>query len=223
MKAFRTLSPLDTNRTVSIPVGWWVRPAPGTDCACKVIDERMGEDMDAIELPEHSTTNALERGRNIAAAKRMVCGAQFRRRAGVTRQRSVVCVRSDDDSLQDFPTLWTLVRYAIRAASLVANNRCNANDDFRQLAMAKIRGGPGENRWMGRRIADPEIALVGVARDQGIDVECSIRDRTELEAALRCGLTAVGDDKPCLIGIYVAPQYGSTSLSRSRAKAQQRS
>ena len=54
---------------------------------------------------------------------------------------------------------------AIGAA--VANNRSFYNDEVHQERVARLRGRPIENKWIGQRISDPDIDIAGLARAQG--------------------------------------------------------
>ena len=50
---------------------------------------------------------------------------------------------------------------------MVANNRSFFNDELHQERVARMRNRPVENRWIGQRIADPEIDLAQLAQAQG--------------------------------------------------------
>ena len=50
---------------------------------------------------------------------------------------------------------------------LVANNRSFYNDELHQERVAKERGRPVENTWIGQRIDEPDIDLAMMARGAG--------------------------------------------------------
>jgi hypothetical protein len=50
---------------------------------------------------------------------------------------------------------------------VVANNRSFFNDEMHQERMARQRGRPVENKWIGQRIDDPPLDIRGFARAQG--------------------------------------------------------
>ena len=60
--------------------------------------------------------------------------------------------------------LWTAAHYRIPLLIVVANNRSFFNDELHQERVARMRSRPVENRWIGQRIADPEIDLAGHRR-----------------------------------------------------------
>jgi thiamine pyrophosphate-dependent acetolactate synthase large subunit-like protein len=128
--------------------------------------------------------------------------------------RPVVSVLGDGDFMQGVTALWTAAHYSIPALFIVSNNRSNFNDELHQEAVAKIRGRPPENRWIGQRIADPEVDLCSLARGQGVEAEGPIKTVPDLEAAIRRGLDAVKAGRPYLIDAHVVPGYASPPLSR---------
>jgi len=50
---------------------------------------------------------------------------------------------------------------------IVANNRSFYNDELHQERVAKERGRPVENKWIGQRIDQPDIDLAAMGRAQG--------------------------------------------------------
>src|SRR4051794_41507557 len=63
--------------------------------------------------------------------------------------------------------LWTATHYRIPLLIVVANNRSFYNDEVHQERVARMRNRPVENKWIGQRLADPEIDLAAMARAQG--------------------------------------------------------
>jgi thiamine pyrophosphate-dependent acetolactate synthase large subunit-like protein len=128
--------------------------------------------------------------------------------------RPVVSVLGDGDFMQGVTALWTAAHYSIPALFIVSNNRSNFNDEIHQEAVAKTRGRPPENRWIGQRISDPTVDLVAMARGQGVEAEGPVSDVASLEAAIRRGLDVVRSGKPYLIDAHVTPGYANPPLSR---------
>jgi len=64
-------------------------------------------------------------------------------------------------------SVWTAVHYRIPLLILVANNRSFYNDEVHQERVAVARNRPVDNKWIGQRIADPDIDIGMVARGQG--------------------------------------------------------
>lgn len=128
--------------------------------------------------------------------------------------RPVVSVLGDGDFMQGVTALWTAAHYGIPALFIVSNNRSNFNDELHQEAVAKMRGRPPENRWIGQRMSEPVVDLAGMARAQGVEAEGPVGTLTELKAAIRRGLAAVRDGRPYLIDAHVTPGYSNPPLSR---------
>ncbi|MGV6871797.1 thiamine pyrophosphate-binding protein [Pseudochelatococcus sp. B33] len=128
--------------------------------------------------------------------------------------RPVVSVLGDGDFLQGVTALWTAAHYGIPALFIVSNNRSNFNDEIHQEAVAKARGRPVENRWIGQRMSEPVVDLAAMARAQGVEAEGPVRTVDMLEAAIERGLTVVRQGKPYLIDAHVTPGYASPPLSR---------
>ncbi|WP_137388517.1 thiamine pyrophosphate-binding protein [Rhodoligotrophos defluvii] len=128
--------------------------------------------------------------------------------------RIVVSVLGDGDFLQGCTALWSAAHYEIPALFIISNNRSNFNDELHQEAVAKRRGRPVENRWIGQRIDEPPVDLAGLARAQGVAAEGPIRDHARLEQALQRALEEVQAGKPYLIDVHVAAGYANPPFSR---------
>ena len=97
--------------------------------------------------------------------------------------RLAIGICGDGDFLMGVTALWTAVRYRIPLLMVVANNRSFYNDEVHQERMARQRGRPVENKWIGQRLADPEIDIAGLARAQGAHGFGPITDGSALAAA----------------------------------------
>ena len=151
-------------------------------------------------------------GAGLAAGPGLTVGATL---AMKDSGRTVVSVLGDGDFLQGVTALWTAAHYGLAALFIVSNNHSNFNDEIHQESVAKARGRPVENRWIGLRIDDPALDIAGLARAQGVDAEGPIETVAELEAAIERGLAAVLAGKPYLIDAHVAPGYAHEPLSRA--------
>jgi thiamine pyrophosphate-dependent acetolactate synthase large subunit-like protein len=151
-------------------------------------------------------------GAGLAAGPGLTVGATL---ALKDSGRTVVSVLGDGDFLQGVTALWTAAYYKLPALFIISNNRSNFNDEIHQQTVAKERGRPVENRWIGQRIDNPTIDLATLARGQGVTAEGPVKTVAELEQAIARGLAAVRAGKPYLIDAHVAPGYASEPLSRS--------
>ena len=81
--------------------------------------------------------------------------------------RLPIAICGDGDFLMGATAVWTAVHYRIPLLIVVANNRSFYNDEVHQERVAVARNRPVENKWIGQRIADPDIDMAMVARGQG--------------------------------------------------------
>ena len=77
------------------------------------------------------------------------------------------------------------MHYKIPSLFVIANNRSFYNDELHQERMARMRSRPVENKWIGQRMADPEIDIAAMGRAQGAQGFGPVTDPTKLAAALQ--------------------------------------
>jgi len=121
--------------------------------------------------------------------------------------RLVVAVCGDGDFLMGATALWTAVHYRLPLLVVVANNRSFYNDEVHQERMARLRGRPVENKWIGQRIDDPAIDLAGLARAQGAAAWGPIEDRAALAEALCAAVAAVHAGAVAVVDVRIVPGY----------------
>jgi thiamine pyrophosphate-dependent acetolactate synthase large subunit-like protein len=121
--------------------------------------------------------------------------------------RLPVAVVGDGDFLMGVTALWTAVHYHIPLLVIVANNRSFFNDEVHQERVARMRGRPVENRWIGQRLADPEIDLAQLGRAQGAAGFGPVSSVDELPAALRDAVAAVVAGGVAVVDVRVEPGY----------------
>ena len=83
--------------------------------------------------------------------------------------RLPVAILGDGDFLMGSNAIWTAVHYRIPLLVVIANNRSFYNDELHQERMAKERGRPVENKWIGQQMKGPEIDLAMIAQGAGRD------------------------------------------------------
>ena len=69
--------------------------------------------------------------------------------------RLPVSILGDGDFLMGATAFWTAANARVPLLAVVCNNRSFFNDEVHQERVAKTRGRPVENRWIGQRIDDP--------------------------------------------------------------------
>ena len=117
--------------------------------------------------------------------------------------RIVVGILGDGDFMQGASALWTAARYGIPALFVISNNRSNHTDVGHQELMARQRGRPVENRWIGQRIDEPAIDFAALARSQGVAATGPVERFGDLAGALDEALDAVALGKPRLLDVVV--------------------
>ena len=133
--------------------------------------------------------------------------------------RLPVAVLGDGDFLMGVTALWTAVRNDIPLLVVVANNRSFFNDELHQERVARQRGRPVENRWIGQAVRDPDIDLAAMGRAQGCIGIGPVEDPRKLVPALREAVAAVRAGRVCVVDVRVAPGYsaGATAAIMQRA------
>jgi acetolactate synthase-1/2/3 large subunit len=143
-------------------------------------------------------------GAGVGAGPGIAVGAALALRG---TDRLPVAVLGDGDYLMGVTALWTAVHYRIPLLVVVANNRSFFNDEVHQERVARIRGRPVENRWIGQRLADPEIDLAQLGRAQGTAGFGPIPSADELPAALREAVASVAAGGVAVVDVRVEPGY----------------
>ena len=193
---------LESNRPsyLRLPLGW-----PGEFCD-------FADPRDYI---------GFDGGGGIGSGPGMAVGAALALRDAGS-DRLPVAVLGDGDYLMGLTALSTGVHYRVPVLIVVANNESFFNDELHQERMARLRGRPVENRWIGLRMSDPAIDLAALARGQGAQGFGPVRTETELDAAMTQAIAAVRVGAVAVIDARVAPEYSravSSSLLRALPKA----
>ncbi|TMH21233.1 MAG: thiamine pyrophosphate-binding protein, partial [Betaproteobacteria bacterium] len=121
--------------------------------------------------------------------------------------RIVVGIMGDGDFLMGNTALWTATHYKLPCLFLVANNRSFYNDEMHQERVAKERGRPVENKWIGQRIDEPDIDLAMMARSQGAIGIGPVKELAELKPAIERAIREVKGGAVCVVDVRVKPGY----------------
>jgi thiamine pyrophosphate-dependent acetolactate synthase large subunit-like protein len=151
-------------------------------------------------------------GGGLGAGPGMAIGAALALRG---RGRVVASVIGDGDFLQGATSLWTAAHYRIPVLIVVANNRSNFNDEVHQAEVARERGRPLDNKWIGMRIDDPAVDIVALAKSQGCEAAGPVERVADLPAALETALQAVAAGSSYLLDVRVVPGYAAPLLTRA--------
>jgi thiamine pyrophosphate-dependent acetolactate synthase large subunit-like protein len=127
--------------------------------------------------------------------------------------RLPVAVCGDGDFLMGVTALWTAVHYHIPLLIVVANNRSFFNDELHQERVARMRDRPVENRWIGQRIADPEIDLAAMARAQGADGFGPVTRSEDLAEVFAKAIATVDNGGVAVVDVRVEPGYAPATTA----------
>ena len=121
--------------------------------------------------------------------------------------RLPVCIGGDGDFLMGATAIWTAAHYRIPLLYIVANNRSFFNDEVHQERVARMRGRPVENKWIGQRIDEPAVDIAGLARAQGAFGIGPVTTADQLVAALREALKHVDAGGVAIVDVITEPGY----------------
>ena len=121
--------------------------------------------------------------------------------------RLPLAVLGDGDFIMGVSAVWTAVHYRIPVLIVIANNGSFFNDEMHQERVARQRGRPIENRWIGQRIAEPAIDLAAMARAQGATGIGPVRTADQLTEALRDAISAVEDGQTAVVDVRISAGY----------------
>jgi thiamine pyrophosphate-dependent acetolactate synthase large subunit-like protein len=121
--------------------------------------------------------------------------------------RMVVGIVGDGDFLMGNTAIWTAAHYKLPCLFLVANNRSFYNDEMHQERVAKERGRPVENKWIGQRIDEPDIDIAAMGRAQGAVGIGPVKQLGELKGALEQAINHVKNGAVCVVDVRVLPGY----------------
>ncbi len=145
-------------------------------------------------------------GGGIGSGPGMAVGAALALR-DTGSDRLPVAILGDGDFLMGVTALWTAVHNSIPLLVVIANNRSFFNDELHQERVARDRGRPVENRWIGQSIRDPDIDLATLARGQGCVGIGPVADPKQLVAALSEAVAAVRSGRVSVVDVRVAVGY----------------
>jgi acetolactate synthase-1/2/3 large subunit len=96
-----------------------------------------------------------------------------------------VAIVGDGDLLMASGALWTAAHYRIPMLVVVNDNGSFYNDEPHQADVARHRGRPAENSWIGMRIGDPAVDIAGLAASYGCAAHGPVEDPEKLPEVLR--------------------------------------
>ena len=120
------------------------------------------------------------------------------------RGQTAVAIVGDGDLQMGVEALWTVVHYRLPTLIVVNNNRSFFNDEQHQESVAKMRGRPPANAWIGVRMTDPEIDFATLARAYGAWGEGPVVEPARLSDALGAALDHVDRGEVAVVDVRTA-------------------
>jgi thiamine pyrophosphate-dependent acetolactate synthase large subunit-like protein len=117
-----------------------------------------------------------------------------------------VGIIGDGDLLMAAGALWTAVHYRIPMLVVINDNSSFYNDEPHQAEVARHRGRPAENSWIGMRMTDPAIDFAGLARSYGCWATGPVTDPGALGAALDEAVAQAQAGAVAVVHVRTAPQ-----------------
>jgi thiamine pyrophosphate-dependent acetolactate synthase large subunit-like protein len=116
-----------------------------------------------------------------------------------------VGIVGDGDLLMAAGALWTAVHYRIPGLLVVNDNGSFYNDEPHQAAVARERGRPQTNSWIGMRIADPPVDIDALAASYGCWTAGTVTEPADLAGAFAKGLAAAHDGRLAVVHVRTEP------------------
>jgi thiamine pyrophosphate-dependent acetolactate synthase large subunit-like protein len=177
-------------------------PAGGTAAPACLVRLPLGWDGADLEVAHPLDYLGLDGGAGIGSGPGMAVGAAL---ALEGSGRLPVAVLGDGDFLMGGSAIWTAAHYGLPLLIVVANNSSYFNDVVHQERVARQRGRPAGNSWIGQAITDPDPDLGGFARSLGFQAGDQVRTRSELPAALAAAVAAARSGQCVLVDVRVRP------------------
>jgi acetolactate synthase-1/2/3 large subunit len=116
-----------------------------------------------------------------------------------------VGIVGDGDLLMAAGALWTAVHYRIPGLLVVNDNGSFYNDEPHQAAVARERGRPEANSWIGMRIADPAVDIDALAASYGCWTAGTVTEPADLAGTLAKALAAAQDGQLAVVHVRTEP------------------
>jgi thiamine pyrophosphate-dependent acetolactate synthase large subunit-like protein len=160
-------------------------------------------------------------GAGIGSGPGMTVGAALALRDdGSTRLP--VAVLGDGDFMMGATAIWTAARYGVPLLIIVANNQSFFNDEIHQEKVARMRDRPVENRWIGQRIAGPDLDIAAIARAQGAIGHGPVSDAAHLAELLPQAMAEVCAGSVVVIDARIKPEYAAAMAKGMTEESPQR-
>jgi thiamine pyrophosphate-dependent acetolactate synthase large subunit-like protein len=149
-------------------------------------------------------------GGGIGAGPGLTVGAALALRDLYGKGRLPLAVLGDGDFMMGVSALWTATHYKIPLLMVIANNRSFFNDEMHQERIARQRGRPVKNKWIGQRFADPNLDIAALARAQGAIAFGAVERAGNLQKILRDAVAKTRAGNVVVVEVVVNAEYDIT-------------
>ncbi len=118
--------------------------------------------------------------------------------------RFPVGIVGDGDFLMATGAIWTAVHYRTPLLLVINNNTSWFNDEEHQGKVAKTRGRPPENAYIGTTTREPDVDMVRIAEGYGAHAEGPVTDPGDLAGAFRRAVAAVERGAVAVVDVRTA-------------------
>jgi acetolactate synthase-1/2/3 large subunit len=115
--------------------------------------------------------------------------------------RFPVGIIGDGDFLMATCAVWTAVHYKVPLLMVINNNTSWYNDEEHQFKIAKGRGRPPENAYIGTTTRDPDVDFAKVSEGYGAYVEGPITEPKDLAAAYKRAVKVVEEGGVAVVDV----------------------
>lgn len=160
----------------------------------------------------------MDGGAGIGSGPGQVVGTALALRDIPDNKLIPVAVLGDGDFSMGSSALWTAARYRLPLLVIIANNGSYFNDEVHQERVAKRRGRPVENKWIGMRLDDPAPDIHKIAQGLGCTTvtEKKVAKVSDLKNMLKKAVEEVQGGKPVVLDVRVLPEGYSSALEKAK-------
>ena len=120
------------------------------------------------------------------------------------QEKFPVAIMGDGDFQMGSGAIWTAVHYKIPLLLVINNNNSWGNDEFHQRNIARKRGRPVENAWIGQRMAEPATDYAAMVRSFGGWAEGPVEDPADLAEVFTRAVKEVEAGKVAVVDVRTA-------------------
>ena len=119
------------------------------------------------------------------------------------KKKFCIALMGDGEFTIGSAAIWTAAHYRIPFLLVITNNTSWGNDETHQVSVAKTRGRPPENAWIGQRMIEPDIDFAALAKSYGAWTEGPVTDPNALTTVFKRAIAAVEAGQTAVVDVRV--------------------